>query len=135
VSELNVSVVAVDRSIWVGQAKSIVAKTPEGEIGILPGHEPVLSLLVNGVVRIESTEGAKVAVAVHGGFVAMDSDNVRILAEVAELSSDIDIDRAQKALDKARAAGEDSPEALAAVHRAETRLKAAASVTAAGMHS
>ena len=134
-SELNVSVVAVDRSIWVGQAKSIVAKTPEGEIGILPGHEPVLSLLVNGVVRIESTEGAKVAVAVHGGFVAMDSDNVRILAEVAELSSDIDIDRAQKALDKARAAGEDSPEALAAVHRAETRLKAAASVTAAGMHS
>jgi len=135
VSELNVSVVAVDRSIWVGQAKSIVAKTPEGEIGILPGHEPVLSLLVNGVVRIEATEGAKVAVAVHGGFVAMDSDNVRILAEVAELSSDIDIDRAQKALDKARAAGEDSPEALAAVHRAETRLKAAASVTAAGMHS
>ena len=134
-SELNVSVVAVDRSVWVGTAKSIVAKTPEGEIGILPGHEPVLSLLVNGVVRIESTEGAKVAVAVHGGFVAMDSDNVRILAEVAELSSDIDIDRAQKALDKARAAGEDSPEALAAVHRAETRLKAAASVTAAGMHS
>jgi len=135
VSELNVSVVAVDRSIWVGPAKSIVAKTPEGEIGILPGHEPVLSLLVNGVVRIESTEGAKVAVAVHGGFVAMDSDNVRILAEVAELSSDIDVDRAQKALDKARAAGEDSPEALAAVHRAETRLKAAATVTAAGMHS
>ena len=134
-SELNVSVVAVDRSIWVGPAKSIVAKTPEGEIGILPGHEPVLSLLVNGVVRIESTEGAKVAVAVHGGFVAMDSDNVRILAEVAELSSDIDVDRAQKALDKARAAGEDSPEALAAVHRAETRLKAAATVTAAGMHS
>ena len=134
-SELNVSVVAVDRSIWVGPAKSIVAKTPEGEIGILPGHEPVLSLLVNGVVRIESTEGAKVAVAVHGGFVAMDSDNVRILAEVAELSSDIDVDRAQKALDKARAAGEDSPEVLAAVHRAETRLKAAATVTAAGMHS
>jgi F-type H+-transporting ATPase subunit epsilon len=135
VSELNVSVVAVDRSVWVGPAKSIVAKTPEGEIGILPGHEPVLSLLVNGVVRIEPTEGAKVAIAVHGGFVAMDSDNVRILAETAELSSDIDVDRAQKALEKARAAGEDSPEALAAVHRAETRLKAAATATAAGMHS
>lgn len=134
-SELNVSVVAVDRSVWVGAAKSIVAKTPEGEIGILPGHEPVLSLLVNGVVRIETPEGAKVAVAVHGGFVAMDSDNVRILAETAELSSDIDVERAQKALDKARTAGEDSPEALAAVHRAETRIKAAATVTATGMHS
>jgi len=135
VSELNVSVVAVDCSVWVGTAKSIVAKTPEGEIGILPGHEPVLSLLVNGVVRIETTEGAKVAIAVHGGFVAMDTDNVRILAETAELSSDIDVDRAQKALDKVRAAGEDSPESLAAVHRAETRLKAAATVTATGMHS
>jgi F-type H+-transporting ATPase subunit epsilon len=135
VAELNVSVVAVDRSVWVGPAKSIVAKTPEGEIGILPGHEPVLSLLVNGVVRIEPTEGAKVVIAVHGGFVAMDTDNVRVLAETAELSSDIDVERAQKALDKARAAGEDSPEALAAVHRAETRLKAAASVTASGLHS
>ena len=134
-AELNVSVVAVDRSVWVGPAKSIVAKTPEGEIGILPGHEPVLSLLVNGVVRIEPTEGAKVAIAVHGGFVAMDTDNVRILAETAELSSDIDVERAQKALDKARAAGEDSPEALSAVHRAETRIKAAATVTATGLHS
>jgi len=133
VAELNVSVVAVDRSIWSGPAKSIVAKTIEGEIGIMAGHEPMLSLLANGVVRIETTEGENVAVAVHGGFVAMDSDQVRVLAEVAELSSDIDVDRAKKAL--ARAAGEESPEALAAAHRAETRLKAAATVTAAGMHS
>jgi F-type H+-transporting ATPase subunit epsilon len=134
-AELNVSVVAVDRKIWVGAAKSIVAKTTEGEIGIMPGHEPMLSLLVDGLVRIEPVEGEKVVVAVHGGFAAMDTDNVRILAETAELASDIDIDRAKKALDRARAAGEDSPEALAAAHRAETRLKAAAAVTASGLHS
>jgi F-type H+-transporting ATPase subunit epsilon len=133
VAELNVSVVAVDRSVWVGPAKSIVAKTPEGEIGILPGHEPVLSLLVNGVVRIEPTEGAKVAIAVHGGFVAMDSDNVRVLAETAELASDIDVTRAQAAL--SRAQGEESPEAIAAAHRAETRMKAAAAVTSQGLHN
>jgi F-type H+-transporting ATPase subunit epsilon len=134
-AELNVSVVAVDRKIWVGAAKSIVAKTTEGEIGIMPGHEPMLSLLVDGLVRIEPVEGEKVIVAVHGGFAAMDTDNVRILAETAELASDIDVDRAKKALDRARAAGEDSPEALAAVHRAETRLQAAAAVTASGLHS
>jgi F-type H+-transporting ATPase subunit epsilon len=134
-SELNVSVVAVDRKIWVGAAKSIVAKTTEGEIGIMPGHEPMLSLLVDGLVRIEPVDGEKVVVAVHGGFAAMDTDNVRILAETAELASDIDIDRAKKALDRARAAGEESPEALAAAHRAETRLKAAAAVTASGLHS
>jgi F-type H+-transporting ATPase subunit epsilon len=132
-SELNVSVVAVDRSVWVGQAKSIVAKTPEGEIGILPGHEPVLSLLVNGVVRIESMEGAKVAIAVHGGFIAMDSNEVRVLAESAELGSQIDVNRAQAAL--TRAQGEVSPEALAALHRAETRIKAAAAITSVGLHS
>jgi F-type H+-transporting ATPase subunit epsilon len=134
-SELNVSVVAVDRKIWVGTAKSIVAKTTEGEIGIMPGHEPMLSLLVDGLVRIEPVDGEKVVVAVHGGFAAMDSDNVRILAETAELSTDIDVDRAKKALDRALAAGEDSPEALAAAHRAETRLKAAAAVTASGLHN
>jgi F-type H+-transporting ATPase subunit epsilon len=134
-SEINVSVVAVDRKIWVGAAKSIVAKTTEGEIGIMPGHEPMLSLLVDGLVRIEPVDGEKVVVAVHGGFAAMDSDNVRILAETAELSTDIDVDRAKKALDRARAAGEDSPEALAAAHRAETRLKAAAAVTASGLHN
>jgi F-type H+-transporting ATPase subunit epsilon len=135
VTELQVAVVAVDRSVWVGAAKSIVAKTTEGEIGIMPGHEPMLSLLVDGLVRIEPVDGERVVIAVHGGFAAMDSDNVRILAETAELSSDIDVDRAKKALDRALAAGEDSPEALAAAHRAETRLKAAAAVTASGLHS
>ena len=134
-SELNVSVVAVDRRVWFGQAKSIVAKTPEGEIGILAGHEPVLSLLVNGVVRIEPVDGEPVAIAVHGGFVAMDSNEVRVLAEVAELAQDIDLPRAQAALARAKAAGEESPDAVAAAHRAETRVKAATSITAAGLHS
>jgi F-type H+-transporting ATPase subunit epsilon len=134
-SELNVSVVAVDRKIWVGAAKSIVAKTTEGEIGIMPGHEPMLSLLVDGLVRIEPVDGDKVVVAVHGGFAAMDSDNVRILAETAELASDIDLPRAQAALARAKAAGVDSPEALAALHRAETRIKASAAVTSLGLHN
>jgi F-type H+-transporting ATPase subunit epsilon len=132
-ANLNVAVVAVDRKVWSGAAKSIVAKTPEGEIGILPGHEPLLSLLVNGVVRIESVDGEKITVAVHGGFFSVDSNEVKVLAEVAELAAEIDIDRAQAAL--TRAQGVDSPEALAAIHRAETRLRAAANVTATALHS
>ena len=131
-AHLNVVVVAVDRKVWSGAAKSIVAKTPEGEIGILAGHEPVLSLLVNGVVRIETVDGEKIAVAVHGGFFSVDSNEVKVLAEIAELSTEIDTTRAQAALTSAQ--GVDSPEALAAVHRAETRLKAAAEVTANGLH-
>lgn len=131
--QLNVSVVAVDRSVWVGEAKSIVAATPEGEIGILAGHEPLLSLLVDGVVRVETIDGEKIAIAVHGGFVAVDSDNVRVLAESAELGSQIDVSRAQAALNRAK--GEVSPEALAALHRAETRVKAASATTSTGLHS
>ena len=132
-TELQVAVVAVDHKVWSGPAKSVVAKTPEGEIGILPGHEPVLSLLVNGVVRIETSDGQKVPVAVHGGFFSVDSNEVKVLAEIAELGADIDVTRAQAALD--RASGSESPEKLAAYRRAEVRLKAAAEVTASGLHS
>ena len=132
-AELQVAVVAVDHKVWSGVAKSVVAKTPEGEIGILPGHEPVLSLLVDGVVRIETTDGAKVSVAVHGGFFAVDSNEVKVLAEVAELDSEIDVARSQAALD--RASGSESPEEIAAYRRAETRLKAAAETTASGLHN
>jgi F-type H+-transporting ATPase subunit epsilon len=132
-ANLNVAVVAVDRKVWSGTAKSIVAKTPEGEIGILPGHEPVLSLLVNGVVRIETVDGEKISVAVHGGFFSVDSNEVKVLAEVAELGVEIDSARAQAAL--TRAQGVDTPESLAAVHRAETRLRAAANATANALHS
>jgi F-type H+-transporting ATPase subunit epsilon len=133
VAELQVAVVAVDHKVWSGVAKSVVAKTPEGEIGILPGHEPVLSLLVDGVVRIETTDGAKVSVAVHGGFFAVDSNEVKVLAEGAELGTEIDVARAQAALD--RASGSESQEQLAAYRRAETRLKAAAETTASGLHN
>ena len=56
-AELKVSLVAMDRQIWVGEARMVVATTPEGEIGILPGHEPVLALLVDGPVRIETHRG------------------------------------------------------------------------------
>ncbi len=133
-AELNVSVVAVDRNVWSGAAKSIVAKTPDGEIGILPNHEPVLSLLVNGLVRIEPVEGDKFTVAVHGGFFSVDSNDVSVLAEVAELGTDIDVDRARIALENAKASGVDSPETLAAIHRAETRLQAANAATAASLH-
>ena len=132
-ANLNVAVVAVDRKVWSGTAKSIVAKTPEGEIGILPGHEPVLSLLVNGVVRIETVDGEKISVAVHGGFFSVDSNEVKVLAEMAELGVEIDPARAQAAL--TRAQGVDTPESLAAVHRAETRLRAAANATANALHS
>jgi F-type H+-transporting ATPase subunit epsilon len=84
-ANLNVAVVSVDQKIWSGEAKSLIAKTTEGEIGILAGHEPVLSLLVDGVVRIEALDGTKIEVNISGGFLAVDSNSVRVLAEDAEV--------------------------------------------------
>ncbi len=123
-SVLEVAVVSAERLLWQGQATSIVAKTPEGEIGILPGHEPVLALLVEGPLRIESTDGSKMLVAVHGGFFSVDSDKVNVITEVAELAEDIDLERAQAALARAQQVAADDQDA-AALRRAETRITVA----------
>lgn len=121
-AELTVNVVSAERALWSGAAKSVVAKTPEGEIGILPGHEPVLALLVESPLRIEEPDGTKMLVAVHGGFFAVDGNNVQVIAEVAELAEDIDVDRAKAALELAKAGGD---EEYSALRRAETRITVA----------
>lgn len=132
--ELNVSLVAMDREIWVGKARMVVATTPEGEIGILPGHEPILALLVNGAVRIETVDGAKIGAAVHGGFFSVANNDVAILAETAELDSEIDVERAQRALDRILADGTVNRREKAAELRARTRLKAAMAAEGRTMH-
>ena len=121
---LTVAVVSAERALWSGEAKSLVAKTPEGDIGILPDHEPVLALLVESPLRIEEPDGTKVLVAVHGGFFSVENNNVNVIAEVAELAADIDLDRAKAALARAQAAG-DQDEEFAAARRAETRITVA----------
>lgn len=122
---LTVAVVSAERALWTGQAKSLVAKTPEGDIGILPGHEPVLALLVESPLRIEETNGNKLMVAVHGGFFSVAGDEVNVITEVAELAEDIDLERAQAALARAQAAGADDAEEQGAIRRAETRIQVA----------
>ena len=122
---LHVAVVSAERALWSGEAKSLVAKTPEGDIGILPGHEPVLALLVESPLRIEEPDGSKVLVAVHGGFFSVSGDEVNVIAEVAELAEDIDLERAQAALARAQAAGADSEDEISAIRRAEARIQVA----------
>ena len=131
-AELTVNVVSAERSIWSGSARIVVAKTPEGEIGILAGHEPVLALLVEGPMRVEEPNGQVVMVAVHGGFFSVDNDIVNVIAEVAELAEDIDVTRAKDALARAEAAPE--PKDESAIKRAETRLTVAAAAKPIAHH-
>jgi len=122
---LNVAVVSAERALWSGQAKSLVAKTPEGDIGILPGHEPVLALLVKSApLRVEEVDGSKLVVAIHGGFFSVSGDQVNVIAEVAELAEDIDLERAKAALARLQEGGV-TPDEESAVRRAETRIQVA----------
>ena len=121
-AEMYVELVAVERQLWAGEATQVSARTLEGEIGILPGHAPVLGVLADGgVVTIKRGDGTTLVAAVHGGFVSVSSDAVRILAESAELADEIDVARAKAALE--RSSGDDD-DARSARLRAEARLRA-----------
>ena len=131
---LEVSLVAMDRPVWRGQAKIVVATTPEGEIGIMAGHEPMLALLTDGHVRIETPEGERIGAAVHEGFFSVAHNKVSILAETAELDSEIDVERAQRALDRILADGTVDRGEKSAEVRARSRLKAAMAAEGRTMH-
>ena len=82
---LRVELVAADRAIWTGEAKMVVAKTVEGEIGLLPGHEPMLAILASGDVRITLEDGAGIKASAEDGFLSIEHDVVTIVARHAEL--------------------------------------------------
>ncbi|MEV4315809.1 F0F1 ATP synthase subunit epsilon [Actinocrispum sp. NPDC049592] len=117
-AEISVELVAVERRLWSGNATMVIAQTTEGELGVLPGHEPLLGQLVEGgVVKIRQTDGETVTAAVFGGFLSITGDGVSILAESAELANEIDVEQARADI----AAAEDEDERA----RAAARLRAA----------
>lgn len=121
---MQVELVSVERPLWSGEATAVFARTLEGEIGILPGHAPLLGALAPGwLVRIQQADGVEQRVAVHGGFLSVRPDGVSVLAEQAENAEEIDIARARDALQ--RAGNGDDEDTIAARNRALARLRAA----------
>jgi F-type H+-transporting ATPase subunit epsilon len=122
--QLQVELVSADRLVWSGEATMVIAKTAEGDIGILRNHAPVLSVMVEGAVEIQ-TDGDTVVAAVDAGFLSMAANRVSILTEHAVLAGDIDVEAARAELERHQGAEEDDEEAKAAIRRAEARIKAA----------
>jgi F-type H+-transporting ATPase subunit epsilon len=122
---LQVELVVPDGEVWSGTAQMVIAKTLEGDIGVLTGHAPVLGILAEGsVVRIRPDEGGEeISAAVSSGFFSIADDRVSILARQARLSSDIDRAAVQAALDGAL--GESGPEESAEVRYYRAQLVAA----------
>lgn len=83
---LAVSVVSADQEVWTGEATQIVARTTEGEIGILAGHEPILAILAAGEVRVTTADGQVVRANAEDGFLSVQNDTVTIVAGTASLA-------------------------------------------------
>ena len=127
---MQVELVAADRLVWSGEASMVIARSTEGNVGILANHAPMLSLLVDGVVDVTTAEGETWIAAVDAGFLSVANNRISILSEHAEMSHDIDLENARADLERAHAAGENNDDAEAAAARAwaEARIRAAEKV-------
>jgi F-type H+-transporting ATPase subunit epsilon len=122
---LRVALVVPDRELWSGEARTVVAKTTEGDIGVLAGHSPVFGILAEGSLVEILTEETSVKAAVSGGFLSVADDQVSILAEQAQLGQDVDTAEARRELDAALSETGTGPEEPPAVRYARARLRAA----------
>jgi F-type H+-transporting ATPase subunit epsilon len=96
-SKINVSLVTPERQVARVEVDMVTAPSAMGQVGILPQHQPLLAELVEGPVILKAGNASEVY-ACSGGFLEVDNDNVVILAETAEHTSEIDEERAQDAL-------------------------------------
>ena len=125
---LHVEVVSPERILWTGDADRVIARTiGGGEIAFLTGHAPFVGALDIGTVRVHSADGSDEIIAVHGGFVEVSNDRVIVLSDVAEVASQIDIERARAAAERAESELRvaHNVEAEAALRRARIRIETA----------
>jgi F-type H+-transporting ATPase subunit epsilon len=133
---MRVELVSPERILFSGEATMVVTRTlGGGDIAFQPHHAAFLAALTECHTRIHLVDGTVMDVAVHGGFVEVADNKVSILSDVAELSDQIDVERAKQAKDAAetRLNHEHDAEAEAAVRRAHARLNAAGGLQAGGI--
>lgn len=131
-SSFLLEIVTPERKVYTNDAKMIIVKGVEGELGILPNHIPMVTALKIAPVIVKKPDGQNELIAVHGGFMEVRKNKVVILAESSELASDIDVDRARLAKERAeqRLAKDKQEEidfkrAQLALHRAMNRIEVA----------
>ena len=127
---LELEVATPERELVREKVSEVELRAKNGYMGILPGHAPLLAELGIGHLTYLMGRGRH-TLAVHGGFLEVVDDHVRVLADAAERAEDIDLERARAALRRAREqvlnppAGGDNHEALSALERAQARIEVA----------
>lgn len=128
---LFVKVVAPDRNVFRGEATRVRAPGVEGSFEVLHDHAPMIAALRVGPLFITTPTGDRIIYATSGGFLEVADNDVTVLAETAEPATDIDVERARTAEDRAltvmRTGGEDLDRSRAerALERARNRLRVA----------
>jgi F-type H+-transporting ATPase subunit epsilon len=121
----KVNIVTPDGPVYESDVEMVSTKAQSGELGILAGHIPMVAPLAIGVVRLKKGGKEQDLVAVSGGFLEVRPDQVTILAQAAERSSDIDVERALRAKERAEQRLRDSHQEDIDFKRAELALQRA----------
>ncbi len=125
---MQVEVVSADRVVWSGKSHNIIAKTTDGDIGILPGHSPVLAVVEPSAVVIFCEDGTREIIAVDSGFISVSQGRVSILSEYARMADEVSVAQAEKELAEAQQAldsGDYTDEDKEHFQRATAQLRAA----------
>lgn len=129
---LTVRVIAPDKTVWDASAQEVILPSTTGQLGILPGHAPLLTALDTGVMRVRA-EREWLAIALMGGFAEVESDEVTILVNGAQRGDAIDLEEARTAYSQAQTrlaqsengTRQEQIQAKQALKRARTRFQAA----------
>ena len=121
----RVALVVPDRELWSGEAETVIAKTTEGDIGVLTGHSPLFGILAEGSLVEILTGETTVKAAVSGGFLSVADDRISILAAEARLAQEVDREEARRELDAALSETAAGPEEPAEAKYARALLRAA----------
>jgi F-type H+-transporting ATPase subunit epsilon len=84
----QVDVVSPEATVWSGMATIVIAHTPDGELGIMADHEPLMGALSTGTVEIEPETGPRVSIGVHGGFIQVLNNKVTLITDRARIAQD-----------------------------------------------
>lgn len=98
---IRVEVVSADGRIWEGDATQVIARTTEGDIGILSNHEPLLAALVPHAAEVTTTGGDREIIAVEGGFISVSDNRVSLISSSAQLAREITLEEAERQFRKA----------------------------------
>jgi F-type H+-transporting ATPase subunit epsilon len=125
---LRVEVVAADGIAWEGDALSVIVRSTEGDLGVLPGHEPFLAALVPCAAEVLTADGNREVLALDGGFISVADNRVSVLSQFAKVAREIDLKAAEHELagaEKRLNAGELDDETRQHYLRAQAQVRAA----------